>query len=139
MQADDEKCLAAETQRKVRIARIGTDAAIERLPVPGILVGQRFQPLPQACLEFLFVEPAVFLEQHRQRLEEGRRACVGPGEIEQGRINTQIVPRRSHVASDKNAKLALGERGLRPDAREMLIPNEGREATGERVVIVKSW
>ena len=92
MQANDKERLPAKAEREMRIFRVGTHSRIMVLAMPGILVGQGLNPIPQVALEVFLTELEGAFENNGETGEERRLPAVVPGKAHQPVLNGDIVP-----------------------------------------------
>jgi hypothetical protein len=114
VQTNGEESLPTKTQREMRASRIGTDAIVMALTMPNILVGERLQPFPQKTFKIDFAQGPGPPKNHYETLEQSFSDAIGAGEIEQGRIDTKIVPCRCDIARHDELELSASKRRFRP-------------------------
>ena len=128
MQAHHEEGFAAETQREMRIGRIGADAVVIGLREPIVLVGERLQPLPQPLLERLLVGIDRTLEHHREAAQIAAVVAIALRPIEQRIVDPKIVPAARHVLGEQHLQRPARQRRFGSDARIFGALDEGFEA-----------
>jgi hypothetical protein len=92
MKADDEECLPAEAEREMGIVRVGAHSRVMILAPPGILVGQRLDPIPQAALELLLAEAGRAFEDDGETGEERRLLGLIPSKAHQPFLDGDVIP-----------------------------------------------
>ncbi len=140
VQADDEKGLAAERQREMRIVGIGADTIVPVLAQPDILVRQRLDAMPERAFEARFVEIVRPLEHHREAAEQRRVGSIIGGEMAQPVMDAQIVPAAGDVARADDVERAAGQRRLGPDTgKRVPLDMVAQQAFGLRGAAVGPW
>lgn len=133
MEAHDKEGLLSETERKVRILRIGADGHVVGLAVECVLVGKGLNPVPHGRLESLFGQIVWRLEQDGKALEQLGLARIACREIEKTGIDGQVVPRGTDVAGNLDLEGTFRKSRFGTDAREVRCLDEGSEPLCDRV------
>ena len=104
--------------------------------MPGVLVGERLQPFPHILFEVFLAQDHRLPENHREALKQDSVGAISAGEIEQRRIDAQVVPGRRNIVGDDEGDLATRECRFRADAGKIAGVDKGAEHIREYVFIV---
>lgn len=124
MKADDEECLTAEAQRKVWIARIGTDPPVGRETPPNVFVCHRLDAFPHRGFEPRFIEVVWPFKNDSETTEQAGATTIGSGPATQFLMNAKVIPRTADGAADDPLQRAATKCRFCADTRKIRVANK---------------